>query len=189
MSYRTANLQMLYFTYYSTNIRIEYFKHAAHSPFFSLKNAVYFIMLTFFGSCVIHILYTECDKIKKKIRRQRVKQNCAPSWIYLQDYTGMHSQQNIKLGCWMSDVLLFLWLSKSHPFWIASLFLRSGYTWFLQPVLKTEDMYGQFSTKCLLHLRIPHREIHSQPKHHRELTYFRLNNSKTSQPTKLCREH
>jgi len=24
--------------------------------------------------------------------------NCAPSWLYLQDYTGMHGQQNIKLG-------------------------------------------------------------------------------------------
>ena len=36
MSYRTANLQMLHFIYYSTNIRTEYFKHAAHSPFFFL---------------------------------------------------------------------------------------------------------------------------------------------------------
>ena len=30
---------------YSTNVRTEYFKHAAHSPFFPLQNAVYFIML------------------------------------------------------------------------------------------------------------------------------------------------
>ena len=67
MSYRTANLQMLHFIYHSTNIRTEYFKHAAHSPFFfSLQNAVYFIMLPFFGSCVIHILYTGGAKIKKK---------------------------------------------------------------------------------------------------------------------------
>ena len=36
MSYRTTNLQMLHFIYYSTNIRTEYFKHAAHSPFFFL---------------------------------------------------------------------------------------------------------------------------------------------------------
>ena len=36
MSYRTANLQMLHFIYYSTNIRTEYFKHAAHYPFFFL---------------------------------------------------------------------------------------------------------------------------------------------------------
>ena len=47
MSYRTANLQMLHFIYYSTNIRTEYFKHAAHSSFFSLQNAIYFIMVPF----------------------------------------------------------------------------------------------------------------------------------------------
>ena len=32
---------------YSTNIVTEYFKHAAHSPFFFLQDAVYFIMLPF----------------------------------------------------------------------------------------------------------------------------------------------
>ena len=32
---------------YSTNILTEYFKHAAHSPFFSLQDVVYFIMLHF----------------------------------------------------------------------------------------------------------------------------------------------
>ena len=26
------------------------------------------------------------------------KQNCAPSWTYLRDYTGMHGQQNIRYG-------------------------------------------------------------------------------------------
>ena len=39
---------------YSTNIRTEYFKHAAHSPFFPLKNAVYFIMLPF----LVLVLFT-----------------------------------------------------------------------------------------------------------------------------------
>jgi hypothetical protein len=48
---------------YSTNIRTEYFKHAAHSPFFPPQNAVYFTMLAFFGSCLIHILNTGCAKI------------------------------------------------------------------------------------------------------------------------------
>ena len=48
---------------YSTNILSEYFKHGAHSPFFSLQDAVYFIMLPFFGSCNIHILNTGCAKI------------------------------------------------------------------------------------------------------------------------------
>ena len=54
MSYRTANLQMLNFIYYSTNIRTEYFKHAVHSPFFSLQNAAYFIMLPF----LVPVLFT-----------------------------------------------------------------------------------------------------------------------------------
>ena len=63
MSYRTANLQMLYFFIYSTNIRTEYFEHAAHFPFFPLQNAVYFIMLPFLGPCIIHILNTGCAKI------------------------------------------------------------------------------------------------------------------------------
>ena len=39
---------------YSTNIGTEYFKHALHSPFFSLQNAVCFIMLT----CLVPVLFT-----------------------------------------------------------------------------------------------------------------------------------
>ena len=35
-----------------------------HTLRFSLQNAIYFIMLPFFfGSCIIHILHTECAKI------------------------------------------------------------------------------------------------------------------------------
>jgi hypothetical protein len=32
---------------FSTNLRTKFFKHAAHSPFFSLRNTVYFTMLPF----------------------------------------------------------------------------------------------------------------------------------------------
>ena len=39
---------------YSTNIGTEYFKHALYSPFFSLQNAVCFIMLT----CLVPVLIT-----------------------------------------------------------------------------------------------------------------------------------
>jgi len=61
---RTATLQMLHFYIYffSTNISTEYFKHAAHSPVFSSKCCL-FHNATFFGSCIIHILHTECAKI------------------------------------------------------------------------------------------------------------------------------
>ena len=39
---------------YSTNIGTEYFKHALYSPFFSLQNAVCFVMLT----CLVPVLFT-----------------------------------------------------------------------------------------------------------------------------------
>ena len=59
----TTLVKMLQFFIYSTNISTEYFKHAAYSLFFLLQNAVYFIMLHFFGSSIIHVLYTECAQI------------------------------------------------------------------------------------------------------------------------------
>ena len=48
---------------YSTNIRTEYFKHSAHTPFFPSSKCRLFHNATFFGSCIIHILYTGCAKI------------------------------------------------------------------------------------------------------------------------------
>ena len=49
---------------YSTNTGTEYFKHALYSPFFSSKCSL-FHNAKLFGSCIIHILYTGCAKIKK----------------------------------------------------------------------------------------------------------------------------
>ena len=51
---------------YSTNTGIEYFKHHIYCPFFSLQNEFFCHNSNVFVSCFIHILYTECAKIKKK---------------------------------------------------------------------------------------------------------------------------
>ena len=45
---------------YSTNIGTGYFKHALHSPFFSLQNAVCFIMLTCLILYYSHFIYRVC---------------------------------------------------------------------------------------------------------------------------------
>jgi hypothetical protein len=51
-----------FYIFFSATINTEYFKHAAHSPFFSSKCHL-FHNANFFGSCIICILHTGCAKI------------------------------------------------------------------------------------------------------------------------------
>ena len=59
----TSKRYILYI--YSTNIGTEYFKQALYSVFSSSKCSL-FHNANLFVSCIIHILYTGCAKIKKK---------------------------------------------------------------------------------------------------------------------------
>ena len=54
--------EVAFYIFFSTTISTEYFKHAAHSPFFSL-NAVYFIMLPILVPVLFTFLHTGCAKI------------------------------------------------------------------------------------------------------------------------------
>jgi len=50
---------------YSTNISTEYFKHGIYSPFFSLQNAVCFIILTY----LVPVLFTFCIQSVLKLKK------------------------------------------------------------------------------------------------------------------------
>ena len=53
--------------YRRLGIGTEYFKHGTHSPFCFSSKCSLFHNSNVFGSCIIHILYTGCAKIKKII--------------------------------------------------------------------------------------------------------------------------
>ena len=77
---------------YSTNIGTEYFKHGIYSHFSSSKCSL-FHNSNVFCSCIIHILYTGCAKIKKN-------NSGAKRWLLEQSYSHfIYSYVSYRLSC------------------------------------------------------------------------------------------
>jgi len=98
---RTASLNSKrYIVYiYSTNIGTEHFKMVYILRFFSSSKCSLFHNSNIFGSCIIHILYTVCAKIKKKkFRRQKVNP-LHPSNYFIYHQFNIHKSYVLPTQC------------------------------------------------------------------------------------------
>ena len=79
-------------TCYSVWMTVWYACTSRHTKQSSIQNNKY--QLSHKYSCFPDDGHTIARNMQRKINKH-TKKNCAPSQLYLQDYTGMHGQQNI----------------------------------------------------------------------------------------------
>jgi hypothetical protein len=76
-----------YIFFFSTNIRTEYFKHAAHSPVVSSKCRLFYNATFFWFLYYSHFTYRVCQNLNVKLRCQKVKIASAISFFGRENWT------------------------------------------------------------------------------------------------------
>jgi hypothetical protein len=74
-------------------------------------------------------------------RNKHTKKNCVPSWLYLQDYKGMHGQQNIKLCFGSSQTGVAWWLRRCATSPMVPGSIPSGVTGFFSDIFPSDLTY------------------------------------------------
>ena len=109
---------------YSTNIGTEYFKHGIYSPFFFLKNADCFIILTYLVP-VLFTFYTQCAKIKKKSVSKRLRWTWSTGAMTLTKETEVPGAKPVPLPLCSPQILLWMvwavtWVATVTGRWITT---------------------------------------------------------------------
>jgi hypothetical protein len=91
-----------------------------------------------------------CPKHAEK-RNKYTKQNCAHSWNYFGEYTGIHGQRNIKLFHILRSLIAHPTITNLHLLPLHLLFLPVMATWWLSyscrssvPVWETRNIFCDF---------------------------------------------